>query len=80
MSHFYGLVQGNRTPATRGGDEESGYLAWTQDKRWMIRTRLWIDERSGQTMVRITRQPSTIANADTQSFLIYEGPIADAGA
>ncbi len=44
MSHFYGMVQGNRGKATRGGSKKSGYHAQAKGWRGQVDVRLWHDE------------------------------------
>ncbi len=43
MSAFYGLVEGNRSCATRGGSKSSGFLASAQSWDGSIIVRLYYD-------------------------------------
>ena len=44
MSKFYGMIQGNRGVATRGGSKNSGYMASCQSYDGSVITRMWYDD------------------------------------
>ncbi len=53
MSTFYGMVQGNRGAATRGGSKVSGFKATAQSWNGSVITELSYDEND-QLMVNVS--------------------------
>jgi len=44
MSHFYGVLQGNRGEATRQGSPKSGLSVTAASWKGCVRVRLWVNE------------------------------------
>jgi hypothetical protein len=57
MSHFYGVVQGNRGDATRGGSKQSGLKAIAASWAGAIEVELEHDTVSGDDRYIISQRP-----------------------
>lgn len=71
MSHFYGVIQGNRGEATRGGSKASGFSATAASWQGSVRVHLYED--AGTDFARITLEPWQGQGA---SRFLYDGPIS----
>ena len=57
MSHFYGIVRGNRGEASRGGSKVSGYTATAASWSGSIRVDLTHNRETGEDSFTVTQQP-----------------------
>lgn len=76
MSHFYGIVQGNRGEATRGGSRDSGFTATAASWQGSVRVYLYHDDETGNDMARVSLAPWHGRGTDA---VIYDGPVSGAG-
>lgn len=53
MSKFYGMIQGNRGVATRGGSKNSGIKGSVQSWDGSCQTELWYND-SNELMIRLS--------------------------
>ena len=72
MSHFYGIVEGNRSPATRCGHKSSGLH--TTAASWQGAVSVQLMEQDGVDLVRValTRWKGTGTDK-----VLYFGPVGD---
>ena len=57
MSHFYGMLQGNRGEATRMGSKASGITTHTASWEGAIRVHAYHNEDTGEDMVLVKMVP-----------------------
>ncbi len=72
MSEFYGFVQGNRGPATKGGSKASGIAAAAQSWDGSVSVELFY--KDGQIHCRIHAGPGSTSNP---GYCLYYGPLSD---
>ena len=65
MSAFYGMIQGNRGPATRGGSKNSGYKASAQSWDGSVITYLDYD-KNGKLIITLATSADSSAYGDTK--------------
>jgi len=57
MSHFYGIITGNRGHATRGGSKASGYKATAATWKGAINVDFWHNKETGEDCFRVEMTP-----------------------
>lgn len=73
MSHFYGILQGNRGEATRCGSKDSGMETYCASWDGAVRCMAYVDEETGQDFVRV--ELTQWQGRGTYKVL-YNGPIS----
>ena len=73
MSHFYGILVGNRGEATRCGSKESGVRTATASWEGSVRVIAWYDAENDVDMVSVSLA-SWQGSGESQE--LYLGPIS----
>jgi len=73
MSHFYGIISGNRGEATRGGSRDSGYRATAASWQGSVQVYLHHNADTGIDEARVTLEPWHGAGT---SVVLYDGPVS----
>jgi hypothetical protein len=74
MSHFYGVLQGNRGEATRCGTKSSGIETYTASFAGAIHVRVYFNETDGRDWCVISK---TKWHGGGINKVIYRGPVGD---
>ena len=74
MSHFYGIVQGNRGEATRCGSKDSGVTTHAASWNGAVRVDVFVDQDTGQDVARVALVPWQGRGV---SRVLYEGPVSE---
>lgn len=72
MSHFYGIISGNRGEATRGGSKDSGYRATAASWQGSVRVYLHHNSATGKDEARVELQPW---HGHGTSRVLYDGNV-----
>ena len=76
MSHFYGIVQGNRGEATRGGSKNSGYSAVAASWEGAVKVNLWFNAEQGDGGEDWAEVYLTPWRGAGKNILLYRGPVS----
>lgn len=76
MSHFYGIVQGNRGEASRGGSKASGQRTTCASWRGSVRCYAYYNEEWQADWVRVTLD-TWQGRGQYPPVILYHGPIGE---